>query len=286
MSVENKKDSLRKAAVFSTCAVLVIATAYCVFNVRGTLISDAQLQSSNFGGGDVKDEIENDAASHLLIKNDVKVALRLSSEAEKIYISADSRKAQEQNSLQSALKTKQAGEVKKNEAAKLELESQALVTKSQKIQDEFNRQETWAEHEQKLSLQASKDYRHDVLRLAKDVAKISDLRSRGKVVPKALTAQVKNITHQMALDSQRSKDGYTDLSRHAEMRSLSLSDASDKNAQALVVPATSWSLEQQAQKEKAKANKLITAADSKISQIQAAELALKKPFRMSECLEK
>ena len=90
----------------------------------------------------------------------------------------------------------------------------------------------------------------------------------------------------MALDSQRSKDGYTDLSRHAEMRSLSLSDASDKNAQALVVPATSWSLEQQAQKEKAKANKLITAADSKISQIQAAELALKKPFRMSECLEK
>jgi hypothetical protein len=285
--MEKRMDGLRKIAVVSTCSILLIATIYCIFNVRTqNLVSDALVQGDDTGEGDVKDQIENDSASHLLIKNDVRVAVKLSSEAEKTYIRTDSRKAREQSALQSALHLENEGEKEMNEANKLKQESLALVTKSQKLQDEFNKQENWAEKEQQLSQQASKDYRHDVLRLAEDVSKISELRAAGKTVPSALTAQVKNITHQMALDSQRSKEGYTDLSKKAVMRSQSLPDASGRNAPALAVPATSWSLDQQSQKERARAKKLIAAAQSKISAIRAEEHALKKPFLESECLEK
>jgi hypothetical protein len=280
----------RHAAAISTFIILSIAAICCVYSFRESslvsLLSSELVDNKVVYDGDVKDQIENDSASHLLIKNDVKLAIMLSGEAEKVYIQTDSRKAQEKAALESALAEKRAGDEKMDHANKLALESKNLISKSQKLQDEFNKQGKWAADEEKLSQKASKDYRHDVLRLANDISKISILRSMGKSVPKALTAQVKNITHQMAVDSERSKAGYSDLSKRAEMRSSLLAGASGKNAAALAVPATSWSLDQQSAKEKAKAAVIISSATKKIEHIQSLEAMLKKPFSESECLEK
>ncbi len=72
--------------------------------------------------GDVKNQIENDSDCHLLIKNDVKLAIMLSGEAEKVNIQTDSRKAQEKAALESALPEKRAGDEKMDHANKLELQ--------------------------------------------------------------------------------------------------------------------------------------------------------------------
>jgi hypothetical protein len=270
----------RHAAAITTFIILSIAAVCCILSYRE--ISLVSLLSD----GDVKDQIENDSASHLLIKNDVKLAIMLSSEAEKVYIQTDSLKAKEKKALEVAVDEKQAGDEKMEHANKLELKSKELISNSQKLQDEANKQGKWVSDEEKLSQEASKDYRHDVLRLANDVSEISMLRSKGKSVPSALTAQVKNITHQMALDSERSKAGYSVLSKRAEMRSSLLAGASGKNAAALEVPATSWSLDQESAKEKVKAAIIIKSAEKKIEHIQKLEAMLKKPFSESECLEK
>jgi hypothetical protein len=279
----------RHAAAVSTFIMLSIAVISCVYSFReSSLVSllSASGHGKNVYDGDVKDQIENDSASHLLIKNDVKLAIMLSGEAEKVYIQTDSLKAKEKAAMDSALAEKRAGVEKMNYSNSLELKSKELISKSQKLRDEFNQQGKWAADEEKRSQEASKDYRHDVLRLANDISKISILRSKGKTVPADLAAQVKNITHQMAVDSQRSKAGYSDLSKRAEMRSSLLAGASGKNAAELTVPATSWSLQQESAKEKAKAAVIISSATKKIEHIQSLEAMLKSPFSESECLEK
>ena len=287
-SPELKRNIVRELAAVSACLLLIAALTYCVNDVyKRHWDSQAQIEIlSDINGGDVKDEIEHDSASHLLIKNDVRLAVKLSSEAEKIYIETDSLKAREKKALQSALALKRTGVEKMDMAHQLEQKSQSLITKSQKLQDEFNKQENWAVKEQKLSQEASKDYRHDVLRLAKDVSKISQLRALGKSIPKVLTLAVKNITRQMAVDQTKSKAGYSDLSKRVESRSLSLAGASGKNALALAVPATSWSLDQQSKKESKRAEKIISTANTQIAHIETKLASLNKPFQESECLEK
>ena len=289
-AMSKRFHSFRHAAAISIFIVLLIAAVFCVYNFRESslvsLLSTSLVDQEVAYDGDVKDQIENDSASHLLIKNDVKLAIMLSGKAEKVYIQTDSLRAKEKLALQSALSEKRSGDKKMKYANRLDLRSKKLVSKSQKLQDEFNKQGEWAADEEKLSQEASKDYRHDVLRLANDISKISVLKSMGKAVPSDLTAQVKNITNRMAVDSEKSKAGYSDLSKRAEMRSSLLAGASDKNAAELAVPATSWSLEQLSAKEKAKAAVIISAATKKIEHIQSLEAMVKKQFSESECLEK